>query len=235
MSQRFGVEILVWKDAVAEQPWDYDLEPEYLVSVIQRELKLLEQRLSYYPGNILPDTASHFTGLRICLVRAITGTAESGSLDSATGLQFLIGTDAYVALAAGEYSDRALYHELFHVMETHILNESIAFDQWDALNPAGFSYDYDYRANAQRDAGVYLEGENRAFVDTYSMSFPKEDRARIMEYAMLSGNQELFRGQIMQEKLKTLCQGIREAYGLKKSSETFLWEQYLRKPLAYQK
>ena len=67
------------------------------------------------------------------------------------------------------------------------------------------------------------------------MSFPKEDRARIMEYAMLSGNQELFRGQIMQEKLKTLCQGIREAYGLKKSSETFLWEQYLRKPLAYQK
>ena len=235
LSQRFGVEILVWKDAVAEQPWDYDLEPEYLVSVIQRELKLLEQRLSYYPGNILPDTASHFTGLRICLVRAITGTAESGSLDSATGLQFLIGTDAYVALAAGEYSDRALYHELFHVMETHILNESIAFDQWDALNPAGFSYDYDYRANAQRDAGVYLEGENRAFVDTYSMSFPKEDRARIMEYAMLSGNQELFRGQIMQEKLKTLCQGIREAYGLKKSSETFLWEQYLRKPLAYQK
>ena len=118
-------------------------------------------------------------------------------------------------------------------METHILNESIAFDQWNALNPSGFEYDYDYQANAQRDAGVYLRGENKAFIDTYSMSFPKEDRARIMEYAMLPGNQELFRSEILQKKLLTLCQGIREAYGLKKSEEVFVWEQYLEKSLAY--
>ena len=235
LSEKYGVEVLVWKDAVEEQPWDYDLEAEYLVNVLWRELELLDQRLALYPGTILPDTASHFTGLKICLVRRISGTAESGSLDAATGLQFLSGTDAYVAVAAGEYSERALYHELFHVMETHILTESIAFDQWDSLNPSGFSYDYDYRTNARRDAGVYLEGESRAFVDTYSMSFPKEDRARIMEYAMLPGNQELFRTEIMQAKLLALCLGIREAYGLKKSPDTFRWEQYLRKPLAYQK
>lgn len=235
ISNKYGIEVLIWEDAVAVQPWDYDFELEYLVPVIQRELELLDKRLAQYPDGILTATASHFTSLNICLVRQLTGTAESGSLDTATGLQFLDGTDAYITLAAGPYSEQALYHELFHAMETHILNESIAFDQWESLNPSGFSYDYDYRANAQRDSGVYLTPENRAFVDTYSMSFPKEDRARIMEYAMLAGKKDLFQTETMQAKLLKLCEGIREAYGLKKSEETYLWEQYLNKSLAYQK
>ena len=37
----------------------------------------------------------------------------------------------------------------------------------------------------------------------------------------------------MQKKLITLCKGIRDAFGLKKSPENFLWEQYLNTPLAY--
>lgn len=235
IGSKYGIEVLVWEEATAVEPWDYDFETEYLVPVIQRELELLDKRLAQYPEGILTATASHFTSLKICLVRQLTGTAESGSLDTATGLQFMNGTDAYVVIAAGEYAERALYHELFHAMETHILSESIAFDQWEALNPSGFAYDYDYRANAQRDSGVYLQNETRSFVDTYSMSFPKEDRARIMECAMLPGNQALFKSETMQAKLLKLCEGIREAYGLKKSEETFLWEQYLNKSLAYKK
>ena len=63
------------------------------------------------------------------------------------------------------------------------------------------------------------------------MSFPKEDRARILEYAMTPGHEALFQATQMQAKLSQLCQGIREAYGLKKAEETFLWEQYLQTPL----
>lgn len=235
IGSKYGIEVLLWKDAVAAQPWDYDLEAEHRVPVLQRELELLDQRLAQYPDGFLAATASHFTSLKICLVRQLTGTAESGSLSSATGLQFFRGTDSYIALAVGKYSDRALYHELFHVMETHIWGNSIAFDQWEDLNPAGFSYDYNYLTNANRDSGVYLHDENRAFIDTYSMSFPKEDRARIMEYAMLPGNRELFRHSILQAKLTKLCEGIREAYGLRKSEEILPWEQYLETPLAYGK
>ena len=65
-------------------------------------------------------------------------------------------------------------------------------------------------------------------MDTYSMSFPKEDRARILERAMEQGNEALFASPAMQAKLSCLCQAIREAYGLKKSPETFRWEQYLK-------
>lgn len=227
LSEKFGIQIRVWKDATAIEPWDYDLQTEYLVPVIQEELDALDRRLSHYPKSLLADTAAHFSSLSICLVRQLTGSVQSGSLDTAIGIQFLDGTDAYLVLAAGKYSEHSLYHEFFHLMETHILGGSSAFDRWEELNPSGFCYDYSYTANATRDSGVYLRHENRAFVDTYSMSFPKEDRARIMEYAMLPGNRELFRSPTLQRKLKTLCDGIREAYHLEKIEEPFLWEQYL--------
>lgn len=232
---KYGIDVLVWEDALAVQPWDYEFEGEYLVPVLQKELALLDQRLSLFPEGMLATTASHFSSLNICLVRQITGTAESGSVATATGIQFLDGTDAYVVITVGNYSQQALYHELFHVMETHILNESVAFDQWEDLNPEDFSYDYSYSGHAQQTYSAYLEGENRAFADGYSMSFPKEDRARIMENAVAFGNAELFQSRIMQAKLTKLCEGIREAYGLRKSSETFLWEQYLQTSLAYEK
>ena len=232
ISQRRGVEVLVWEDALAVQPWDYDFEAEYLTSVLEQELELLDRRLSNFPEGVLEQTASHFTGLTFSLVRRISGSPESGSLDTAVGIQFFDEAegrcDAYVVLAAGTSAEKALYHELFHVMETHILTESIALDQWNDLNPSGFDYDYDYTANANREAGVYLNDTDRAFIDTYSMSFPKEDRARIFEYAMTPGNESLFQSDIMQAKLSTLCQGIREAYDLEDSEETFLWEQYLK-------
>ena len=64
------------------------------------------------------------------------------------------------------------------------------------------------------------------------MSFPKEDRARIFEYALLPGNREVFTPERMQSKLLAVCTGIREAYGLKNDSRIFPWEQYLKNPLA---
>lgn len=233
LGRKYGVRILVGEDATAVEPWDYNFESEYLVPVLRYELELLDTRLSQFPQQMLSDTAAHFSSLTIALVRQLTGSAESGSLDVATGVQFQEDGDVYVVYAAGKYAEHALYHELFHVMETHIWGKSIAFDQWDSLNPEGFLYDYDYRTNAQRDGSAYLRGKDRAFIDTYSMSYPNEDRARVMEYAMLPGNAHLFQSKTMQAKLLALCQGIREAYGLTRSPETYIWEQYLDTPLAY--
>jgi hypothetical protein len=82
--------------------------------------------------------------------------------------------------------------------------------------------------NQFREDYQYLEDENRVFIDMYSMSYPKEDRARIFEYAMMEGNESYFQSDIMQLKLKTLCKGIREAFNLKKYTEPLLWEQYLK-------
>lgn len=229
IGQQHGIQIKIGKDAAAVQPWDYDLEAEFLVPLLEYQLHQLEKWLSHYPDSMLADTASHFSSLTICLVRSIHGSPESGSLDKANGIQFFDDGDAYVALCPGPGAQQALYHELFHVMETHIWVFGNSLDRWLELNPSGFRYDYSYITNKTRDSGVYLRGESRAFVDTYSMSFPKEDKARVMEYAMLPGQEALFRAPILQDKLQCLCQGLREAYGLEDSPEAFLWEQYLDK------
>ena len=227
LSDEYGPEVLIWKEAAATAPWDYTFEEEHRYSLLLSRLQTLEGCLARYPKEVLTRTAEHFGSLKLCLVRSITGIAGEESLSTATGIQFLNGSDAHVVLSAGEYMEQALYHELFHVMETVILSRSSALDRWEELNPAGFSYDLDHGANARRNAGVYLEKETRAFVDTYSMSFPREDRARIFEYAMLDGMEHLFAPKTMQRKLLAVCQGIREAYGLEDSPETFPWEQYL--------
>ncbi|MDO5545015.1 MAG: hypothetical protein Q4F81_04180 [Eubacteriales bacterium] len=228
LGEKYGIQVLVWQDPLTVMPWDYEFEPEYLAPVLSRELSELDQRLSYYPPEILAGIKEHFSDLTICLVRDIQGSPESGSLAKATGIQFYQGSHAYIAIAVGQYAERALYHELYHVMETRLLTDSTALDRWDAMNPAGFAYDLDYAANQSRKADEYLQPDTRSFIDTYSMSFPKEDRARIMECAMSAGNEALFRSPVMQAKLGCLATAIREAYGLKKSTENFRWEQYLK-------
>lgn len=236
LSEKYGVQILLWTDAAAFQPWDYTLVPEYQVRVIREELKALEEFLSLYPEGFLKKTAES-TGsgrIQICLVRSILGneTAE-GTLREAVGLQYWDDNkNAYLTLAVGqEQLAQNACHELFHIIESRVMTVSKAYDDWNTMNPKGFCYDYDYITNLTRSDNQWLEGENRAFIDSYSMSYPKEDRARIMEYAMRAGNESCFESETMQKKLRQLCLGIRKAYGLEGSSESFFWEQYLKQPL----
>lgn len=230
IGQKYGITICIGENACDLQPWDYQFTPESITPILEKELELLDLRLSQYPDGVLQQTISHFTGLTICLVRDITGTVDTASLSSATGIQFFQENHAYVVITTGRHSEQALYHELYHVMDTHILTESTALDQWEALNPGGFSYSKDDAL--REDFEIYLQGQTRAFIDRYSMGYPKEDRARILENAMLQGNRELFQSEYMQKKLTALCRGIREAYKLKKLPETLPWEQYLITPLA---
>ena len=226
IGETYGITVRIADEAVAVQPWDYQFQPESLAPVLVKELRLLEQRLAQYPKTVLEQTKSHFTGLTICLVRCITGTGDPASLPSATGIQFFEDSEAYVVITTGTYSEQALYHELYHVMETHILTESTALDQWEALNPGNFSYNQNLG-----EAEIYLQGQTRAFVDHYSMVYPKEDRARIFENAMLSEKQPVFQSEYMQRKLTAICTGIRAAYRLRKHPEVLPWEQYLVNPL----
>lgn len=235
ISDRYGVEILLWQDAVAVQPWDYTLTAEYQVPLIQHSLEILDNALSSFPDGFLKKAAygTSSRALRICLVRGISGNSDAGVLNEALGIQFWDNSeDAFIALTQGTQMEQSFYHELFHIIESRVMSKCAAYDNWNDLNPEGFDYDYDYVKNLAREDYDWVEGETRAFIDLYSMSFPKEDRARIMEYAMMAGNESCFETDAMQQKLRQLCIGIREAFGLEESAETFRWEQYLNEPLA---
>ena len=223
IGETYGVEILLWKDALSISPSDYSYTAEHQILAYELGLARLEAALSRFPAGFLADSGS----IRIALVRAIEGDSRFGTLDSVDGVQYWQDGDACIGLTLCDTLEQNAYHQLFHIIETRVYASTVTYDDWDKLNPKGFSYDYDYITNLDREGGNYLEGASRAFIDTYSMSFPREDRARIFEYAMLAGNESWFTSETMQKKLATLCTGIRKAYGLQKSEEILPWEQYL--------
>lgn len=237
IGEKYGIEVLTGFDAAAEQPWEYSLAVEYQVPMILRELEELDRRLSVYPEGFLATAAKGTESgiVRICLVRQVSGTPESGNPVELDGAGFWIDENAYAAIPVGRTTDNTFYRTMFYVLETRIMSKSRYCYEWEAHNPEDFAYDYHYSAYLERDTHPYLEGENRAFIDAYSMTFPREDRAVIMAYAMTEGNEEYFRSEILQEKLLAICKGIRKAFGLEKSAEVYLWEQYLKEPIAYQK
>ena len=236
LSRRYGVQILLWTDATAFQPWDYTLIPEYQVSVIRENLKELELFLSMYPEGFL-EKAAEKTGsgqIQICLVRSIQGNpALSGVLQEAVGLQYWDDNgNMYLCLSVQPSQlARNACHEMSHIIDSRVLTVCKAYDNWSKLNPEGFQYHYGPVSDLPLDARRWTVGSDRAFLDLYSMTYPKEDRARIMEYAMADGFSASFQSETMQKKLQTLCLGIRQAFDLEDIAKPFRWEQYLETPL----
>lgn len=228
MGEPHGVQILIGASAVANPPEDYILEMEYQVPVIRQQLETLDSLLDQFPRGFLEQI---YGVKKICIVRSITGAPESGSAEQAQGIQYWAGNDAYMVLAAGESLEYAFFHEMFHIIDNKVLSDTRAYYYWHNLNPADFGYYWDNTSYLTEDNSEYLQEETRAFIDEYSMTFPREDRARIMEYACNPGNAHYFTSEIMQQKLLTLCKGIREAFGLKNYDQPLLWEQYLKESL----
>ena len=227
LSKAYGIQILVGEDAVKTEPWDYRFTPETDPRILTEALEELELRLSVYPTGMLPVLNEDCGGLHICIVKEILGNENNGSLAAARGLQFRDEENQYYLVLAEDIT-YTLYHELCHVIEDYLAPRIKTWGRWEQLNPPDFFYDWSYQANQLRDGSLWLQEGSRAFVDTYSMSFPREDRARIMEYAMTEGHEQLFESPIMQEKLALLSEGIREGFGLQDSPRVFLWEQYLK-------
>lgn len=225
LKSRYGIEILIWNDAATAEPAGYTFEIEYRTEIYEAAFATLEKALSQFPDS-MPDRAADWTTdgtLRIVLVRSITTPSET-AYTTLPGMEYLLDGKVYIVLEMGDHLERSFYHTLFHVIDPLVLSNSIAYYKWNDLNPSGFQYDNDYIANLNRDSSKYLEDGQRYFIDTYAMSFGVEDRARIFEYAMMSGNESYFTSAAMQGKLKMLCKGLREVFGL---TGTYTWEQYL--------
>lgn len=236
LSSRYGVQILLWTDATAFQPWDYTLVPEYQVSVIRENLKELEHFLSMYPEGFFQKAAEK-TGsgrIQICLVRSILGKETvDGVLPEAVGLQYWDhNANTYLCLSVQQAQlARNACHEMSHIIDSRVLTFSKAYDDWNKLNPKGFQYNYGLVSDLSSTYRQWTVGSDRAFLDLYSMTYPKEDRARIMEFAMAEGYEASFRSETMQKKLRMLCLGIRQAFGLETFAKPLRWEQYLETPL----
>lgn len=238
IGNRHQLDILIWTDASDAAPQDYTLIPEHQSVVLLDALTRLDAALSHYPKGFLRESSSEMGDgiLRIGLVREIQGDSNQLTLDSASGIQYWDeAMNPYIQLQISTNMEQHLHHELFHIAESRIFSSSQAFDDWEDLNPEGFTYSYNYLDYQSRTDLELVDGEGRAFIDFYATTFPREDRARIMEYAMMPGNEACFESPILQAKLRCVCIGIREAFRLKKTDTVLLWEQYLQEPLNFKK
>ena len=218
--KQYGVKLLLWKDAVKETG-GYAVTGEHNPQVITGMLEKLQPVLAQFPESFLLKTVEA-GWVQIALVREIE--------DDRNFVQFWEDGDCWILISAKTDPADALLQCLGYGIDSHVLGNSRDFDTWDKLNPSGFTYPYSYEVN---ETSSYLTGSNRAFTDAQAMSYPHEDRSRIFYHAMKEDNAEMFKSPVLQAKLLRLCEGIREAYKLEQSTETYLWEQYLQTSLAY--
>lgn len=228
LGAQYGISVLLFDEAAACAPWDYSFTAEYRVDKTNWALEDLKATLEAFPEGFLTKLRQDWEDLTVCIVDTIQGTAESGSLDSAEGLQFQNGSHFYIALAPKEEDSlkHTLFHEFSHLIDNRVLTKTGAYDNWNDLNPQDFAYSLDLNADMTPYKAL-LTGPDRVFIDNYAMTFPAEDRARIFECACTSGNEEDFVSPILQAKLQRICTGIRQAFDLENAPERFLWEQYL--------
>ena len=236
ISEKYGIRVLIRQDATA--PDGYSFTYEHHVSLTRQALEQLDAAMGKYPEGFMElvgQISSNGT-LTVGLVRSIQVPAAMAQAQE-VGAQYFLEKDAWIVLPMGEGLEQAFHHQLMHALDTFVYNRTNSYDDWEEdMNPGKFTYYNNYTDYLQHpEEDTWLWGENRCFVDAYSMCSAREDRARIMEYAMTEGNGEVFASEGMQKKLRQLGLGIRRACDWVKETTVYPWEVYLQKPLAKSK
>lgn len=217
IGKELGVVIRVYERALVSND-EFDITVEYQPEAINRCLDELETLLRKFPEKFLHKSVAGM--IRICIVRDIEGQLISG--------YHWHDGDPFIILSVGMDIEQAFLDAFSYILDIHVLGNSSVADSWETLNPEGFTY------GSENTVLAYLEGENRAFADRKGMQSVTDDRATVFYHAMLADNAQVFQSEIMQAKLRMLCQAIRDAWRLEQSTESFTWEQYLNEPLVYQ-
>ena len=223
MSQTYHIKIAVWQDALAVTG-GHEAAAEYQVSTVNQMLDSLEAVLQQFPEGFLKKTLTS-GDIYVNLVRTVNGDSSFQ--------HFWLDGNCHMLIGCRENAGEAFLYGFGFALDSHILGNSRKLDNWNKLNPKGFDYSYENASRA--DAEQYLGGEDPAFLEERAMYFPTNDRSSVFCYAMSPKGADVFASETMQAKLVSLCKGIREAYGLEKSEQTYPWEQYLAESLIYVK
>jgi len=209
------------------------LSLRYETQVIYNALSKLDETLGSYPEGFFSEFKDENTmGVRILLVSTIESSYGVVAYEFYAGGWFNIVYDV-------NYQSKVtanLNHELWHAIEEKLnFIDGVWLDEtlWSSFNPEGFVYSEEYETHYDNSSEyVYYteyDPERIYFIDTYSKTYAKEDRARIMEYAMSYPYfmERLQYSDAVMQKLRYLSQVLRENFDSSSWSETTLWEKYL--------
>ncbi len=235
LSAAYGVDI-----RIADQcQLDYD---EYYGYQIYDELQVsyaldqLEIALSQYPKGFFSQLLyGNLDSIRIELIGGLQKKhlAEDAAYTSFSafaqekGDHYLVVVDVDFA-----YTD-TYYHEFSHIIDKRLeydaslRPEALYSDSaWMELQPKGFGYSYSYDYLPDDVGSSRYDGW---FVDYYACTFPTEDRARIMEYAMAQIYWPFEGDTPIDDKLTYYSQCIRDCFDTTGWPEKTVWEQAIDK------
>ena len=207
--------------------------PEY----IRFALDTLEKALSQYPEGFFRQLCyGAVETVRIELVDALTVKEDAQNQpDAAIGFAQNMGSYYLVVLDGYQLREATIFHELSHLIDKRLewdalIREDALYsnEAWIALQPPGFQYGYSYSDYAIDPETVQAYVDSGDFITDYSMTNPTEERAVLMETAMVDGTWAFEPGTGRRAKMQYYADCIRDCFNTDGWPETTLWEQVLK-------
>ena len=230
LSRKYGVNILVGEQC------DTRFDEFYATQITDFEkvsaaLSTLDKALSAYPEGFIRqlryDTVYGITIQLICDLQADGSGRTGGGYAAFTQTRW---EDALMVIDIECSSEQTYYHEFSHIIDKYLewdagqRSDALYSESgWSDFNPGwfgGYTYDYSWEQNLSTGG---------AFIDGYATISPTEDRARVMEYAMLEWTSYNFeQGTALFRKLDYYARCIRDAFDTTGWTGAPQWEQHLR-------
>ena len=230
LGKKYGVNILVGEQCDTqfdEFSATLATDPEQ----VNQALNVLDRALAVYPEGFLRQLRYGTAyGINIQLIRDLQahGSGRTGGGYAAfTQQQWEY---SLMVIDIEDSTEHTYYHEFSHIIDRYLEwdaehREGALYSEsgWADLNPGwfdGYTYDYSW----ERDVWDY-----GAFIDGYATIKPTEDRARVLEYAMVNWGEHYFEpGTVLTKKLDYYSRCIRDAFDTEGWPAVTTWEQYLK-------
>lgn len=235
ISLAYGIDI-----KIAEQTGtdfgDFMAVRELNESYISKALQTLENVCASYPKGFI-EQLLHGTQkeIEIHLVGTLTKLPIEETNTGFTSFDAFVQqqsgkTVLVIDVTRTDVFEQTLYHEIAHLIDHKLvfdatLREDALYSEeaWQTFNPEGFVYAESYHDIPME---LYDIKYDEYFVDLYSRTFEKEDKARIMEYAMME-REWAFSSENLYAKLEYWSRCIRDAFDTTGWPEETKWEKML--------
>ena len=232
LSRRFGVDIRIAEQCGLDYS-HYDSYPMTDPVFIRSALDILEETLSLYPEGFFRQLPyGTIESIRIELVGGLTikddidtHPASAGAFTQAVDSCYFVVVDGFLL------QQQTLFHEISHIIDARLrwdamIREDALYSEeaWLELQPEGFRYAMTYTGIPEELLQFMGSGY---FITEYSLTYPTEDRAVLMESAMSNFTWDFEPGSGTREKLRYFAACIRDCFDTAGWPETTLWEQVL--------
>ncbi|MBO4653880.1 MAG: hypothetical protein J5649_11255 [Lachnospiraceae bacterium] len=247
MANRFLTEFGVYVyfeevDMHGEMFGSYRLIPCEDMNRLQMTMNELYESVLEYPEGFWEDLLAD--GERGCVRFFLCGGFERTDLSAIEDAAALTSTSfedicmAYGSTYINQFRE-TFVHESMHMMEVRIRHFCAENDldfagYWNnTLNtdkyPYFDAYTDDSGVSLDDTSGTYLDKPKKAwYIDAYSRTNEREDRARILEHLYLGNNFYFKESSHLRDKAEHVCAIIRAAFpSIRNSSSEMRWESYI--------